>query len=178
MNSPPAAGQPLTAAPAGVSWQLVDGLALPYSTADGPARVTGGVPSGFARTPTGALLACVQIGFRLGSVNPAEQAAVVRAMVVGAGQADLIASRPVGVPAVKPQLAGFRYLSYSPDAAVIGFAWRITDVATGSSRFLGVGELQASWTRGDWRLVDDGSPAPDPVALDAALTGYVRFAGA
>lgn len=168
----------LSTAPAGVSWQLVDGVALPFSRADGPAQVTGGIPNGFSRTPTGALLAGVQIGFRIGSVNPADQAAVVRAMVIGTGQADLLASRPANVPAVKPQLVGFHYLTYTPTSAVIAFAWRITDVAGGTSRFISVGELQVAWSGGDWRLVDDGTQAPLPQLLDPGLTGYVRFAGA
>jgi hypothetical protein len=169
---------PLTAAPTGVAWQLVDGVALPSSSADGPTRVAGGVPAGFAHTPTGALLACVQIGFRLGSVNPGDQAGVVRAMVIGAGQAALLASRPAAAPAVKPQLAGFRYLTYTPSQAVIGLAWRVTDAATNSTRLVAVGELQVSWESGDWRLVDDGTPAALPTPLDPALTGYVAFAGA
>jgi hypothetical protein len=172
------AAAPLTSAPSGVVWQLVDGVALPSSSSDGPARVAGGVPSGFAHTPTGALLACVQIGFRLGSVNPADQAGVVRAMVIGAGRAALLASRPAAAPAVKPQLAGFRYLTYTPALAVIGLAWRVTDAATGTTRPVAVGELQMSWAGGDWRLVDDGTPAALPTPLDPALTGYIAFAGA
>jgi hypothetical protein len=112
-------------------------------------------------------------------VNPAGQAAEVRAMVVGAGKAGLLASRPATAPAVKPQLAGFRYLSYSPDQAVIALAERVTDVASNTTRYVEVGELQLSWSTsaGDWRLVDDGSQPPLPTALDAGLTGYVPFAG-
>ncbi len=171
-------GAPLTAAPGGVVWRLVDGVALPFSAVDGPRSVAGGVASGFARTPAGALLACMQTAFRIGAVNPAGQAGEVRAMVVGAGQPELLASRPATVPAVKPQLAGFRYLSYTPGLAVIGLAERVTDVASGTARFVDVGELQLAWTRGDWRLVDDGSQPPLPTALDAGLTGFVPFAGA
>jgi hypothetical protein len=170
----------LVSAPAGVRWELVDGVALPFSAADGPARVAGGVASGFARTPAGALLACVQTGLRIGAVNPAGQAAEVRAMVVGAGKAGLLASRPATAPAVKPQLAGFRYVSYSADQAVIVLAERVTDVASNTARYVDVGELQLAWSTsaGDWRLVDDGSQPPLPTGLDASLTGYVPFAGA
>jgi hypothetical protein len=79
---------------------------------------------------------------------------------------------------VKPQLAGFRYLSYSPGQAVIALAERVTDVASGTARFVDVGELQLVWAGGDWRLVDDGSQPPLPTALDPGLTGFVPFAGA
>ena len=172
-----APGVPLTAAPVGVAWRLVDGVALPFSASDGPGSVVGGVASGFSRTPAGALVACVQTALRIGAVNPAAQAGEVRAMVIGAGRAGLVASRPATAPAVKPQMAGFRYVSYSPDLAVIGLAWRVSDVASGTARFVDVGELQLAWSGGDWRLVDDGSQAPLPTALDAGLTGFVPFAG-
>jgi hypothetical protein len=171
-------GALLTAAPGGVSWRLVDGVALPFSAAGGPRSVAGGVASGFAHSPAGALLACVQTAFRIGAVDPAAQAGVVRAMVVGAGKAGLLASRPATVVAVKPQLAGFRYLSYSSDRAVIELAERVTDVTDGTARFVDVGGLELAWTDGDWRLVDDGSPAPPPTGLDAGLTGFVAFGGA
>lgn len=171
-------GAPLTTAPGGVSWQLVDGVALPFSATDGPRNTTGGIASGFSRTPTGALLACVQTALRIGAVNPAAQAAEVRAMVIGAGQPGLLASRPATAPAVKPQPAGFRYLSYTSAQAVIALAERVTDVATNTTRFVDVGELQLTWSDGDWRLVDDGSQPPLPTALDATLTGFVPFAGA
>ena len=181
-TSLPAAGQahaqPLTAAPAGVGWWLVDGVALPFSSADGPRSTAGGVASGFSHSPVGALLACVQTAFRLGTVNPASQAGEVRAMVIGAGKPALLVSRPAAVPAVKPQQAAFRYLSYKPDQAVIGLVWRVTDVASNSSHFVDVGELRLAWVGGDWRLVGDGSQPPPPTGLDAQLTGYVRFGGA
>ena len=171
------ASRPLTSAPTGVSWRLVDGVGLPFSTADGPRSLAGGVASGFSRTPTGALLACVQTSFGIGTVNPAAQVSVVRAMVTGAGKGRLLASRPAAAAAVKPQLVGFRYLSYSASTAVISLAWRVTNVADDTSRFVDVGELQVIWSDEDWRLVDDGSQPPLPTVLDSQLTGYVPFGG-
>jgi hypothetical protein len=171
------ASRPLTSVPTGASWRLVDGVALPFSAADGPRSLSGGVASGFSRTSTGALLACVQTSFRIGTINPADQVSVVRAMVTGVGMATLLASRPAVAPAVKPQLAGFRYLSYSASTAVISLAWRVTNVADNTSRFVDVGELQVTWSDGDWRLVDDGSQPPLPTVLDSQLTGYVSYGG-
>lgn len=170
-------GVPLAAAPVGVAWRLVDGVALPFSASDGPRSVVGGVASGFSRTPAGALLACVQTALRIGNINPSAQASVVSAMVIGAGRAGLLASRPATVAAVKPQMAGFRYVSYTPAQAVIGLAWRVTDVASGTAQLAGIGEFEMTWSGGDWRLVDDGSQAPLATALDAGLTGYVPFSG-
>lgn len=54
---PIAAGY-LTAAPARMQWQRGwAGVALPISGSDGPARINGGIASGFANTPQGAGLA-------------------------------------------------------------------------------------------------------------------------
>ena len=50
--------------PPGVTWQIIDTVALPFSASAGPASVADGIPSGFAHTPTGALVAMVQIDFR------------------------------------------------------------------------------------------------------------------
>ncbi len=53
-------------APAGVTWQLWQSVALPFSKAAGPQIVQGNVARCYAHTPTGALLAAVQIQYRLG----------------------------------------------------------------------------------------------------------------
>ena len=50
--------------PAGITWQLIDTVAVPQSINAGPENVTDGVPSGFAHTPTGALIAAIQISSR------------------------------------------------------------------------------------------------------------------
>jgi len=52
------------APPNGITWQIVDTVALPFSDSAGPSQVTDGIPSGFAHTSTGALIALVQIDFR------------------------------------------------------------------------------------------------------------------
>ena len=175
-SSPIQADAPLTAAPRGVVWRLVDGVALPYGEA-GPRSDAGAVASGFAHTPVGALLACVQTAMRIGSVNPSAQAGEVRAMVVGPGQSALLASRPAAAPVVKPQVQGFQFQSYTASTAVIGLALRVTDVSDHSSQVVAAGVVTMRWSDGDWRMLLDTTPAPPPYALDPAMTGYVPFAG-
>ncbi|MGW4354636.1 hypothetical protein ACWELJ_21405 [Nocardia sp. NPDC004582] len=62
----PAARKPsdpdwLTTAPAGTrdkgGWQRVYGVVVPFSTSDGPTRISDGVPGGYSHTPQGAALA-------------------------------------------------------------------------------------------------------------------------
>ncbi len=57
-SSPPVVDQAVpVSAPAGVSWALFQGVALPSSRTAGPSRVDGPVHAGYAHTPVGALLA-------------------------------------------------------------------------------------------------------------------------
>ncbi|MFZ2511733.1 MAG: hypothetical protein WAW85_11685 [Gordonia sp. (in: high G+C Gram-positive bacteria)] len=52
--------------PDGLMWQRVVAIPMPFSTSAGPTRISAtGVPSGFSRTPDGAVLAAWQLGWRL-----------------------------------------------------------------------------------------------------------------
>lgn len=65
-------------APAGLMWQRVAGIALPFSTSDGPTAITGaGVPTGFAHTRQGAAIAAWQIAYRTGVVSNAQTRAII-----------------------------------------------------------------------------------------------------
>lgn len=54
-----------TSVPAGLMWQRTAGVVTPFSTSDGPTGMDGTTPTGFARTPAGALLASVTYTWRL-----------------------------------------------------------------------------------------------------------------
>ena len=53
-NRQPSDPQYLTAAPAGVNFQVVHGLQLPFSPVDGPLRIDGPIAAGYSHTPQGA----------------------------------------------------------------------------------------------------------------------------
>ena len=53
-----------TSVPAGLMWQRTAGVVTPFSTSDGPSAMDGTTPTGFARTPAGALLASVTYTWR------------------------------------------------------------------------------------------------------------------
>lgn len=176
-GSEAAAGQVLTGPPAGVAWELFQGVALPTSPTDGPLQADGPVHSGFTRTPTGALLAAAQIGVRR-VVTPdlaGLQAVAEQQLVDGPGQnafLNLLAglrdnTAPAGGYA---QYAGFQLVAFTPDLAVVSLATR-------SRR----GVLQAEtdtlrWTGGDWKLELPPSGLPQPQVL-SSLAGYVPWSG-
>lgn len=160
-----------TAGPADVSWDLWKGVALPVSPTAGPANVHDGVAESYARTPEGALVAAPQIMYRA-AYGPTEQ--VVKAQVVdGSGRDKLLAqsSPSRGTDGGVPQVAGFKFDSYSPDRADIQLVVRTGQGALTS--FL----LRLEWD-GDWRLVPtlDGEIIWSTTSLPT-IAGYITWSG-
>lgn len=168
---------PLTTAPTGVTWELFQGVALPTSRTDGPARVEGPVHAGFSRTPTGALLADVQISYRtlvdpdLGNLRHVVDAQLAE----GPGKVaylNLLSQLRENDPPANgyAQMVGFRYITYTPDLAVISRATR------GNSGNIQVGIDTLRWVDGDWKLEKPASGLQQPQIV-ANLSGYVPWAG-
>jgi hypothetical protein len=169
-----------TSPPTDVQWQLYQREALPYSAAAGPRTIEGAVARGYAHTPTGALIAALQIGARkLLSPGDAWRQVVDRQIVPGPGRDRLIQLRSqITVTADDPpdprmgQTSGFRFVTYTPDIAVIEFATKFGDghmqVTTSTVR----------WSDGDWKelLQPDGSESPTAQAIPD-LTGFVAWSG-
>lgn len=168
---------PLTAAPAGVTWELFEGVALPTSRTDGPTRVEGPVHAGFSRTPTGALLASVQISYRtLIDSDLANLRQVVDAQLAeGPGKVAYLNllnqlrenEPPAGGYA---QVVGFRYITSTPDLAVISRATR------GNSGNIQVGTDTMRWVDGDWKLEKPANGLQQPQVVQN-LAGYVPWSG-
>jgi len=164
--------------PPGVSWSLFQGVALPSSSSAGPSRITGPVYAGYAQTPVGALLATTQVGYRYLLTPGDGWRQVVREQVLpGPGQDAFVANRAkVTSTDVAPgglgQLAGFRFVTYSPDVAVIQLVSRF------SSGSLQVSTLTVQWINGDWRLQlqPDGGSSPTAQQADS-LAGFVPWGG-
>ena len=170
-------GKPLTSAPEGVGWQLYQGVALPVSATDGPLRVDGPVHAGYTRTPTGALLAASQIGMRY-VITPEVtglRQVIDQQIVDDDGRTALLAlysrltsnNQPAGGYA---QYTAFRYLSWTPDMAVISLA---TKDANG---VLQVGTDTLRWVDGDWRIALPPSGLQQPQVVQD-LTGFVSWRG-
>ncbi len=175
--SPPRDQQVLTAAPAGVSWELFQGVALPVSATDGPTRIHGAVHAGFSHTATGALLADAQINIRrIATPEVAGLRQVAQEQLVdGPGKTaylNLIASLKDNTPPAGgyTQYVGFRYIAYSPELAVVSLATR------GRSGRIQVGTDTLRWTGGDWQLELPASGLQQPQVVPDT-TGYVPWHG-
>lgn len=154
-NGPQDGGeQPLTGPPPGVVWQGWRAISLPYSTAAGPRKVDGAVASGFAHTPTGALLAAVHASGRLTlAPDPGWRQAVETMAAPGAGRDTWVAGRKgvtitaAPAPGTMAQIAGFQITSYNTEDAAIQLVTKSSDSS------LSVSPVHVQWRDGDWKLV-------------------------
>lgn len=172
----PAAIAGLTEAPAGVAWELFQGVALPTSATDGPRRVDGPVHAGYTRTPTGALLAAAQIeSRRLISPGTSWRQVVEEQVIEGPGRTAYVTLRAQVTDDEPPaggytQFVGFRYITYSPDLAVVSLATR------GSRDVNLVRTSTVKWLDGDWRVEIPAAGVAQGTAV-AGLQGYVPWSG-
>jgi hypothetical protein len=167
-----------TTAPEDVTWELVNGIAVPRSASAGPTQIDGPLHHGFAHTPEGALMAALQIYTRGGFTEGDGWRAVTMEQVMpGPGRQVYINAREK-VDDLQPppegwgQVAGFRFQSYSPDRAVIEIAERF------QSGSIQVHSSTVVWHDGDWRLQlqPDGELGPYTSAVPN-LSGFVKFSG-
>ena len=165
--------------PPGVTWQIIDTVALPSSAGAGPASVADGIPSGFAHTPTGALVAMVQIDFRhliepnFVAVTQADVANTPgRAQFFDLVEADGLTNPTNPEPGTYLQLTGFQFVSYTPSTAVIQL---LTARSDGSYQ---VSTLSVAWDGNDWQLVlqADGTDSPNQQIVSSPV-GFVLWGG-
>ena len=178
-STPPALdAEPLTEAPAGVTWELFQGVALPTSRTDGPTRTDGPVRGSFSRTPTGALLADAQISYRTLVDTDVQNLRKVSEAQLAEGpgrtaylnllsQLDGRNDPPAGGYA---QIVGFRYVTFTPDLAVISLATR------DSAGRIQVGTDTLRWLDDDWKLDLPPSGLQQPQVVQD-IDGYVPWSG-
>jgi hypothetical protein len=162
-------------APTGVTWELYDTVALPFSAQAGPTVINGDVARCYAHSPTGALLATVQIAVRY-ALAANWQAVIANQVMPGIGRNVYAAERPGADVTIQAgefgQFAGFQFVTYTSAIAVVQVVVELPS-----------GEMQATtmtvqWSDGDWRLQlqPDGSPGPN-VQQVPSLTGFIPWAG-
>ena len=170
-----------TAAPSGVTWQLLGQVALPCSESAGPRRVTASTASGYAHTPTGALIAAAQLGTRasLSSGRDSYESTVERQFVPSADRDRLLANlrnahQEPAEPGELSQTAGFLFNSYTADTAVIGLVLRAPSPTDAPRYFVSTSTLL--WRDGDWRMVAPPGGSWLSVTREATdLTGVVEW---
>lgn len=157
-------------APADVAWTLWNGIALPSSPAAGPANVHDGLAEGYAHTPEGALVAATQIMYRVSGAKGRD--VVERQVLAGAGRDRMLADMPTASTTPAPQLAGFKYTSYTGDRADIELVLKTADAQ------LGTLVVAMVWDDGDWRLMPtlQGQGATGYRYIPT-MAGYVTWAG-
>ncbi|MGH3302164.1 MAG: hypothetical protein ACRDOK_10865 [Streptosporangiaceae bacterium] len=163
-------------APTGVTWRLYDTVALPFSPQSGPTAINGDVARCYAHSPTGALLATVQIAVRY-SLAANWQAVIAGQVMPGTGRSVYAAERPGAEFTIQAgefgQVAAFQFVAYTSALAVVQIVIQLPS-----------GGIQATtmtvlWSGGDWRLQlqPDGSPGPN-VQQVPSLTGFIPWGGA
>ena len=176
----------------GLTWVSFHGMQLPASPAAGPRDTRGGLASGFADTPRGALLAAINIGVRTAAqwgtaifkptithqVTGPDATALLHAEETAYAQLRAAAHVRAGQPAGQGYAAetGYRFLAWSPAAATVDIA-TIGPAASGAT-VLAATRIQVVWQRGDWRVVAPlgGNWANAATAISSPI-GYTIFPG-
>ena len=177
---------------ASVRWSGFYGVELPVSAQAGPSGTSGGIATGFAHSPLGALLAAVNIGVRANAQwGPRIFTAVIRGQVTGPDAAALLAScqaaydqaaqsggvtggQPLGTVHVTEQ--AFRWITYTPAAAILDLV--SAGPGDGGATVRASVQMEVVWDGGDWKVVaPPGGDWGNSAAGLSSLAGYTAFPG-
>jgi hypothetical protein len=177
---------------ASVRWSGFYGVELPVSAQAGPYDTSGGVATGFAHTPLGALLAAVNIGVRANAQwGPRIFTAVIRGQVTGPDAAALLAGcqaaydqaaqsrqvadgQPLGTVDVAEQ--AFRWITYTPAAAILDLV--SAGPGAGGATVRASVQMEVVWDGGEWKVVaPPGGDWGNSAAELSSLAGYTAFPG-
>ena len=177
---------------AGLRWSAYHGVMLPSSPAAGPRDASGGLASGFADTPLGALTAALNIAVRANAQwGPGVYGPTIRGQVTGPYAAALLAGcqatytqdskaahvtggASLGNAYVTEE--AFRWVAWSPAAATVD----LVSAAPGSQGVTvrATVRVQVTWSGGDWRVVaPPGGDWGNAAASLSSLSGYTLFPG-
>lgn len=170
------------AAPRDVTWTFDGGLMIPLQPAGaGPSTTdSDGIRRCYAHSPTGAVLAAM---VTLGQIrNPQLTEQMIKRRVApgpgrnaALGPARSVTTTPRTDDGLPVQFAGFKFIDYTGNRAIVSIAVRVDPRSVGSL------PVKLAWSGGDWKLVlapdgsINGNTAPDQLA---SLDGYIRFGGA
>jgi hypothetical protein len=161
---PPGSQMVPSTSPPAAQWGTVGSMQVPQSPAVyGPARSAGPWETCFAHSPSGALLAAMNLWAEGTAVPPSE---LFARLAIGApknlgSNAQLDSSGPV-------QFAGYRYDSYTPSGAQVAIVFQGPE-----GKLLAV-VTSMVWRDGDWKYLfpTNGTPAMQVIP---DLTGYVQW---
>ncbi|WP_067694032.1 hypothetical protein [Nocardia jejuensis] len=165
-------------APAQVRWEPWQGVALPYSTIDGP-KLVAGAAAGFSRTPQGAALAAIQHSIRTSLSPDGFWAAVAaKSLVSGPGKdAYVLARAQVSIsgpadPKARPSILGYRIEDWNLDHTTLTVFTRYPDSSEAALHH------EVDWLAGDWKLQlpDPDSPTAPVEEISATPADMVAMA--
>jgi hypothetical protein len=169
----------LSAVPADLSWVLAGGAVEPASALAGPAVMDHGVARCFAHDAEGALIASIRIQHQIAQATLATWPAAAAGLVPGpltdalnAQMTAVLTGPPPPADTATPfaAIAGFRFMAYSPDQAVIELVYR---TASGG---LYQADQAMAWQDGDWRIALVGpDQVSSPQTAVRSLLGYVPW---
>jgi hypothetical protein len=187
--SKPAAPQEAPSVPdvnlAGLDWSAYRGYELPVSLQAGPRETAGGLATGYADSPLGALLAAVNIAARTSwQFGPQVFQPTISAQVTGqfAGQmlsSDQLAytqqAQAQGTQVPARQVA-YSYEGYTPSDATVDIVTGATD-SDGAPVYV-VTQIQAEWLDGDWKIIaPPGGDWANSATQVTSTAGYTTFPG-
>ncbi|MFF2088606.1 hypothetical protein ACFVVM_32885 [Nocardia sp. NPDC058176] len=158
----------LTAVPAGLRWELFQGVKLPAGK-DGP-RTTEAAALGFSRTPQGAALAAINHSTRVTIAPDSKWGAIAGASLVpGPGKDWFVSNRALvsitaSADAEKPRIQGYSITSYSPAEADVLIFSAYSDGSVGQNA------VHVTWMAEDWRL-----RLPDPADKTPTVTSIAAI---
>jgi hypothetical protein len=176
----------------GLSWVSFHGMQLPVSATAGPHDTRGGLASGFADTPQGALVAAINIGLRTAAqwgstifvptitrqITGPNAKALLHAEETAYAQLRAATHVRAGQPTGQGYAAedGYRFTAWSPDAATIDVV-TIGPTASGAT-VLAVTRVQVVWQHGDWRVIaPPGGNWANAATAISSPAGYTIFPG-
>lgn len=165
-----------TSTPPNIKWDLLKGDAMPTSPIAGPGKVEGPVARCYAHTPLGALLAASQIGDRLGVASNREAAEIIKAQAVPGPGVDraltLLQGAELGTGTTDGHTAGFQFVSYTADTAVINMVSRMNNGTFNTATFT------MKWVDGDWKIqLQPNGANSSNVSQVESTAGYVTWSG-
>ncbi|WP_330185948.1 hypothetical protein OHB26_38805 (plasmid) [Nocardia sp. NBC_01503] len=152
--------------PALVRWEPWQGVRLPISSVDGPARTSTDAAAGYSHTPQGAALAAIQNTVRI-SIAPDNSWALVAHTLLGdgPGKDDFVLNRVQysitgpAAPDYTPTLRGYTITRYGADRS------EITVYSSYPDNSLMANATVMAWQYGDWRLI-----LPDPAGKTTVVS--------
>ncbi|MEV0297058.1 hypothetical protein [Nocardia sp. NPDC050710] len=166
-SAPPHAAD-LTAVPAGVRWQVYQGVLVPGGE-DGPATTGSAAATGFRQTPPGAALAAIVHTIRMSLAPDADWVDIARyELAFGPGKDEWVTSRGLlsiqspADPAQAPRVRGYTITDYSPTRAGVDIYTSFPDQS------IAVNTATVVWLAGDWWLQLPDPTSTDPVVRVAA----------